>query len=196
MRGGHRRTGRRGAGARGAAAAVAAVALVAVGACDGDPAGPAVDGAELVLAFSAAGAAMRPATADSSEPYEQACPAGGRVVVTGTATFELEGDERVHLWDQRMTFEECAMDVSRSPAVGNGEMHVFGEARFGPPVDQLSPILFQESYQVGTLTVRSERGSVTCDYDLAITWEAELDRYRISGTVCGRTVDHTAPGAP
>jgi hypothetical protein len=170
-------------------AAGIAVLLAAIAACDSQPTGPANDRAELVMAITSLSMTQRPAGGAPPERYVQPCPDGGQLVVEGTFTFTSENEVLVHRWDQTMRQEDCAMTANGRSVTANGAMHVFGEARFGEPVDGVAPLLMQQSGQTGTLTVTVDDTSFTCDYDLTHTFEPQSDDYHITGTICERAVD-------
>lgn len=176
---------------------VMAVAVpVLLAACDGGPTEPEGGGADVVLAVLNMSMARHPASLEGPGTWEYACPSGGRFVVEGEMSFGQEGDVSIHTWDQLMTYEDCAMSLEGSEAVANGEMHIEGEARFGPPVDGRAPILMQESSQVGTMTTSYRGETRTCAYDLTHVYVPADEEYRISGTACGRSVDLRAPLMP
>lgn len=129
------------------------------------------------------------------EPTEHACPAGGRMLVEGSHTFEhLEGDVIENAWDQVVTREDCALAFEFGVAVANGEMHLSGVSRFGPAVDGRRPILMQESSQVGSMTTAVSGRTHSCDYDLSHSYDPESNRYHVTGTACDREIDfHLSP---
>ena len=177
---------------------LALVALVvAAPACDRSPTTP-DDGsaANDVMAVAAITATMRPASLTAGESHVQACPAGGRLVVEGSGSFEFSDEGTVRAWDMIMRHEACAVSLNGRVATADGEMHVWGEARHGPPVQQVAPILFQQSFQVGELTATIDGRSTTCAYDLTHVYEPQRGDYLISGSVCGRSISIRAPARP
>lgn len=174
------------------AAGIAAL-LTATAACDTQPTAPASDHADYVMAITSLSLTMHPSGEAASDPYVQPCPAGGQLVVEGTFTFTSEDEVLVNRWDETMRQEDCAMTVNGRSVRANGAMHVFGEARFGQPVDGVAPILMQESGQTGTMTVTVDASSFTCDYDLRHTFETASDAYHITGTICERAIDLHLP---
>lgn len=173
-----------------------AMLLAAVAACDSQPTGPSSNHSDLVMAITSLSLTMHPTGETSADRYVQPCPDGGQLVVEGTFTFASEDEVLVQQWDQTMRQEDCAMTVEGRSVSANGAMHVFGEARFGQPVDGVAPILMQESGQTGTMTVTVDEKSFTCDYDLRHTFEPQSDDYHITGTICERAVDLHAPKQP
>lgn len=171
-----------------------AVALSAFCAsCDDAPTDNGGDAAQAAMAILNMSFTQRPATLHGAEPYVQACPSGGQFVVQGQQSIASEGSVTVSRWDETMRYQDCAMSYHSADAVATGEMHLVGEARFGPPVDGVLPMLSQESSQVGTMTTTFGGASTTCDYDLTHTFDADAGNYHISGTACGRSVDVRAP---
>jgi hypothetical protein len=178
---------------RGFVAGAIAALLATIAACDSQPTGPSSDHADLVMAITSQSLTLQPAGESSADRYVQPCPDGGQMVVEGSFAFTSEDQVFVHRWDQTMRQEDCAMTANGRSVVANGAMHVFGEARFGQPVDGTAPILMQESGQTGTMTVTVDDKSFTCDYDLTHTYEPQSDDYRITGTICERAVDLHVP---
>lgn len=176
---------------------MAAVVVPAVlAACGDGPTEPRDGPLDVGMAVLTMTMAQAPATLDGEDTYQQACPSGGRFTVEGTSGYAVEGEVSVLTWDEVMRYEDCALSLESSEAVANGEMHLVGEARFGPPVDGVSPILMQESGQVGTMTTLYRGETRTCAYDLAHVYDPEADNYHITGTACGRSVDLRVPTHP
>jgi hypothetical protein len=176
----------------------ALVALVAAtSACDRQPTAP-EDGnaANDAMAVAAITATMRPSSLTAGERHVQACPAGGRLVVEGSGSFEYSDQGTVNEWDMIMRHEACAVSLNGRTATADGEMHLWGEARHGPPVEQVSPILFQRSFQVGAMTTTIDGHSITCAYDLSHVYEPERGDYLVTGSVCGRSISIRAPARP
>lgn len=154
---------------------------------------------ELALAVAVAAGAMMPATVEGGHPYVQPCPSGGRFVVEGSTSFRFDPDDGTSVdgWDVVMRNEACGMRVHGTDVVTDGVMHLFGEARYDPPVDGRTPLRFQDSHQIGWLAVDHGGQRVTCEFDLSIAFDAAVDdSYRISGSACGRPIDARAPTTP
>jgi hypothetical protein len=175
--------------------AMVVTAATAVAACDRDPAAPAPDDTSFYVSVAMAGLAYAPATMDGSEPHEHVCPEGGRLVVEGTATSQLEDEVSTRTWEQVAHHEACTLQVNGATVTTNGEMRSTGEARFGRPVAGHSPLLMLEASQVGMLAVTRAGVTNECAYDLVFRFDAAAGEYRITGTACGGSVDMRAPAA-
>jgi hypothetical protein len=178
-------------------ASIAALSvLITAAACDSQT-GPEDAGDPAVL-MSIAGmtAGMRPAVLSAGERHVQSCSAGGRLVVEGSTTVTGSDEGSSNAWDLIMSHESCALVVNGRTVVSDGAMHLWGEARHGPPANQVAPILYQQSFQVGSLTTTFDDRSSTCAYDLAHVYDADRGDYRISGTICGRSISIRAPARP
>lgn len=168
--------------------------IVSCSACDSSPTGSDEDRSQIVVAFAAL-APTAPSQANG-EPFVRPCPAGGRIIVEGVTTFENGGSVSITKWDNAIRFEGCALTNNGRTAVADGHLNTMGEAHFGEPVNQHAPVVYQQSQQVGTITTLYNGTSNTCTYDMHHEYDAGSDRYRISGTACGRSVDFTAPSHP
>lgn len=168
--------------------------LVAFAACDSDPTGSDTDRSQLFVAF--ASLSNSPHAATGAGPHIVDCPAGGRVVLEGDQTHTSDGGVSIVTWDRSTTYEGCALMRPGGTAIADGQMQSVGEARFGEPVDQHAPIIYQVSSQTGSMTTRFNGVSQTCEYDLEYTFDVDSNRYLITGTVCGRELSLTAPAQP
>ncbi len=176
-------------------AALSALMLLglAVAACESDTAAPATDRADLVMAVASLSMTMRSGTPGMNQTYTQVCPDGGRLVVEGSDSYSDEDGIAVNTWDQVMRHEDCAMTVDGRVVIANGEMHVFGEARFGPAVNGIGTLAMQESGQQGSMTTTADGESRSCDLDLTHVFDREANQYHITGSACGRPIDLHVP---
>lgn len=176
---------------------IALLAALGVAACDPGPAGPPAEDAGFYVGVAMAGFAHAgPDGDDGSEPREVACPAGGHIRIEGSQTHHSDGEVSIHTWDQVVGHDACGLSVNGAPVTIDGEIQRVGEARFGAPVQGVSPLLMMEATQVGTLSVTRAGVTTTCSYDLVFEFDAAADQYRITGTACGHAVDMRAPGSP
>lgn len=168
--------------------------LLAFAACDSDPTGSDPEQSQLVVAF--ASLANTPHAGPGAGPHIVDCPAGGRIVIDGDQTRESDGDVSIVTWDRSTTLEGCALARPDGTAIADGQMQNAGEVRFGPPVNQHAPVIYHLATQRGSMTTTFRGASQTCEYDLVHTLDVDINRYRISGTVCGRELSLTAPPLP
>lgn len=170
------------------------IAALLVAACDSDPIASDPEQSQIGLAF--ASLASAPHTGTGTAPHTIACPAGGRIVLDGEHTRASDGAGSIVTWNRSTTFEGCMMDRPGGTAIADGQMQSVGEARFGEPVDQVAPIIYHRVTQTGSLTTTFNGTTQTCAYDLDHTFEVDGNRYRITGTACGRQLNLTVPAQP
>jgi hypothetical protein len=177
------------------ASALLLTLIAASAGCDSEPTEPAGnEAADFVTAIAGLSmASMEPASLTPDRRHEQPCPAGGRLIVEGTSSHEPRDDGSRHTWDTTMTHEDCGMQVRGTVLTANGQMHLSGEAHFGPPENHRAPLLMQESHQVGSMTIVGDGVSHNCSYDLTHTFDRAAGNYRIMGIACGRSVDMRVP---
>lgn len=167
--------------------AVAIAGMLLIGACDSSPVAPPVE-PNADAAFALASLAAMPG---QDGAFELTCPAGGRIVGTGTGSFEQRADVSVRTWNHIATYEDCAVQASAGVVSARGEMHLTGEVHFPAFGSGQSGIVFQESHQGGTITMTHGSRVTTCEYDMHHTFNRDTGRYRIHGIACGRAVDMT-----
>ncbi|MGD2070480.1 MAG: hypothetical protein PVI57_17525 [Gemmatimonadota bacterium] len=190
MKGIGRRTG------RSVLAVSVAVGLALQAGCDSVPTAPVEDAVPTVMTVLAT-AGARASSVDGTQPWEERCPGGGRMVIEGTSSFTPDAAGLlVHRWDQVLRYDGCVLLVGEREVRADGVMQLAGEARYGPPVDRVRPAVSQHATQTGWLTTVTGGQSSTCAYDLSIDLVPGTNMYHIQGQVCGRPVDDRARVRP
>jgi len=144
----------------------------------------------IVLAFTGASLTLQ---AQAGTTVIRECDAGGRMVLEGTESSEIQGDVRVIRWQRVVRHENCGINIQGEVAVATGEMQLTGEAHFGPPANGVAPLLHHQSRQLGSVTTTWHGETQRCDYDLNVIYDVADRVYRLTGLACGRSVQLQLP---
>lgn len=157
---------------------------------DGGPSAPADD---VQLDDRTLTAFLGTASAGPSGTF--ACPAGGEIERAMEAEATVIGDTVDVTFDVEMEHHDCTVEIEGDPFIIDGRESMEGRQRAvrdGQSVRLLSSVI----RRTGRTRVRFRDYDRTCDIDLTQTWDPDTGVHRLTGTMCGNTMDVVLPGMP
>lgn len=118
------------------------------------------------------------------------CPDGGEISRTAEHNTVIDAGTITTTYSATMVHTACAVRIDELLLTSDGTLSIEGISRYEYDGESPGALLESTSHQTGSMRIRTNEGyDRTCDMDLTVTTDPLTNVRRLTGTLCGSTVD-------